>query len=62
MGGKTIEAVRSYYDSKAYDRVVVLVKKGDKATIKEHAEKRGESLNAFVRRALYATMKNDKTV
>ena len=35
------------YDGKAYDQMVIRVKKGDKAIIAAHADKHGESINAF---------------
>ncbi len=52
------KAVRKYKE-KAYDRIEVLVKKGKKEQIKEHAEKQGESLNAFINRAIDQTMEDD---
>ena len=35
-----------------YDRINLTVPKGEKAVIAEHAEKRGESTNAFINRAI----------
>lgn len=58
MGTRTFPAVKDT-DSKAYDKVVLWVKHGDKSALREHAEAMGESFNAFVRRALYATMEQD---
>jgi len=58
MGTRTFPIVRDT-DSRAYDKVTLWVKRGDKSAFKEHAESRGESFNAFVRRALYATMEQD---
>lgn len=43
----------SRYDGKAYDQMVMRVKKGDKAIIAAHADKHGESINAFLKRAVY---------
>ena len=58
MGTRTFPTARET-DSRAYDKVTLWVKRGDKSALKEHAESRGESFNAFVRRALYATMEQD---
>lgn len=40
------------YNKKAYDRLEMKVPKGKKAEILSHAEKRGESLNKFLNRAV----------
>ncbi len=40
------------YNKETYDRITLLVKKGRKAEIKAAAEKRGESINSFVNRAI----------
>lgn len=48
------------YAAKAYDRVALLVKKGQKDQIKAHAEAHGESLNGFINRAIDETMARDK--
>lgn len=47
------------YDSKAYDQMMVRVRKGDKSIIAAHADKHGESINAFLKRALYNQMELD---
>ena len=47
------------YNDKAYDRINVAVPKGQKDTIKAHAEGRGESVNGFVNRAISETMERD---
>ena len=39
-----------------YDRVNLTLPKGQKDRIKAHAESRGESVNAFVNRAIDETM------
>ena len=43
-----------------YDRVNVNMPKGKKDEIKTHAEARGESVNAFINRAIDETMGRDK--
>lgn len=47
------------YDSKTYDQMMVLVKKGDKAVIAAHADKHSECINAFLKRVLYNQMELD---
>lgn len=47
------------YMSANYDRVNLTMPKGQKETIKAHAEARGESVNAFINRAIDETMERD---
>lgn len=47
------------YISRAYDRVNLTIPKGQKNTIKAHAQAQGESLNAFINRAITETMERD---
>ena len=44
-----------------YDEIKVLVKKGKKDEIKAFAERRGESVNAFVNRAIEDAMRRENT-
>ena len=44
------------YNQKAYDRIEVKVKKGKKEQIREFAESQGESINAFINRAIAEAM------
>ena len=46
---------------KAYDRINLTVPKGKKQVVKDHAESQGESVNAFINRAIDETMKKDKS-
>lgn len=48
------------YMANHYDRINITVPKGHKETIKAHAEAQGESVNAFVTRAISETMSRDK--
>lgn len=50
----TIKYMRSHYDE-----IITRVVKGQKEEIKAHAEKNGESLNAFVKRAISETIERD---
>ena len=47
------------YNAKAYDTFLVRFSKGDKAKVEAHAKKRGESVNAFIQRAVSETMQRD---
>lgn len=49
------------YNAKAYDRINIAVPKGQKEVIKAHAEKQGETINGFVKRAINETMERDTT-
>ena len=48
------------YNAKAYDRINIAIPKGEKETIRAHAEQQGESVNGFIKRAIDETMKRDK--
>lgn len=49
------------YINKVYDRINLVVDKGEKDKIKAHAANRGESLNGFINRAISETMERDNT-
>lgn len=57
--GKTSSAVKDRYNAKAYDDIKLRVPKGDKATIKAHADSMSESVNAFIFRAIKQAMAAD---
>ena len=62
---KTSEAQRravQKWDGEKVDRLAIRVKKGMRETIQEHAESQGESVNAFVNRAIVETMERDNAV
>lgn len=59
--GRTSSAVKDRYNAKAYDEMKVRVAKGNKELIQCHAEAHGESLNAFINRAITETMQRDNT-
>ena len=56
---KAQQRATANYVKKTYDRIEVKVMKGEKETIKAHAEAQGESLNAFINRAITETMERD---
>lgn len=57
---KKQQACVNRYMQKVYDRINLTVPKGEKDTIKDHAESMGESVNAFIKRAIDETMARDK--
>lgn len=47
------------YNAANYDRIELRVDKGQKDIIKAHADSQGESVNAFINRAIAETMERD---
>ena len=62
MGGKTSANSKNDWIAKAYDRINLTLPKGQKDIIKAHAEGRGESVNAFINRAIDNQMERDNGV
>ena len=60
MGGKTSAKSKNDWIAKAYDRINLTLPKGKKDEIKAHAESKGESVNAFINRAIDNQMERDK--
>lgn len=54
------KAIKKYEQEKV-DRVIFRVPKGLKEQIQEHAGQRGESLSAFLNRAVQETIERDKS-
>ena len=48
MGGRTSAASHNKYNAKAYDRINLVVRKGQKEQIQEYAKEKGMSLNAYI--------------
>ena len=48
-----------YNHAQNCDRINLVVKKGEKDRLKAHASGRGESLNAFIVRAIRETLERD---
>lgn len=59
MGGKNSYASIKKYEDKAYDKVLVRLRKGKKDTVQAHAAARGESVNGFINRAIDSQMERD---
>lgn len=53
------KAVHKYVKAN-YDRLDLTMPKGQKDTIKAHAAAQGESVNAFINRAIMEAMERDK--
>lgn len=51
---------RNTWIAEKLDRINLTVPKGLKELIKAHADAQGESVNAFINRAIGETMKRDK--
>ena len=50
------------YISRTYDRINLTVAKGRKDIIKAHAESKGESVNAFINRAIDEAMERETSL
>jgi len=59
MSGKTSAASKNKFNAKTYDRIETVVPKGQKEELKAHAASMGESLNAFINRAMQETIERD---
>ena len=55
MPKKQTEWTRAY-NEKAYDRLAVTIPKGKKATVEEHAQRKGLSVNGLVNALLRAEL------
>lgn len=58
--GKASTKAQNKYINKKYDRINLVVDKGRKEKIKAHAESKGESVNAFINRAINEAMEKDQ--
>ncbi len=58
--GKAATRAHNKYNLKTYDRISLVVIKGDKEKIKEYADSRGESVNGFINRAIAEAMERDR--
>lgn len=53
-------AYQNKYIALTYDRINLTVPKGGKDNIRTHAAAQGESVNAFINRAIQEAMERDK--
>jgi len=56
MASEALKRAIKKYDQEKVDRIPLRVPKGQKEIIQAHAAKRGESINAFINRAVNETM------
>ncbi len=54
--GKTSSAVKNKWNAKNYDRIALVVPKGEKEIIKSVAEQEGKSVNAYILEAVHEKM------
>lgn len=59
MAGKT--DYKNKWQQENKERINLVVNKGQKDIIKNHAQTQGESLNAFINRAITETMERDNS-
>ena len=59
MGGRASAASKNAWNARNYDRINLTVPKGQKETIKNHAEARGESVNGFINGAIDTVIQQD---
>ena len=57
--GKPATRAKNKYNAENYERIALNIQKGQKEVIKIHAEKNGESVNAFIARAIKTQMEID---
>lgn len=50
-------AANNRYNAKSYDKITIMVPKGQKEIIQEHAKEQGESLSAYINNAISSRMK-----
>ena len=56
----TSSAVKKRYNLKAYDRIEIVVPKGDRETVQQAAEGAGESVNQYIGKATLTRMGLDE--
>ena len=58
--GKPSTESKNKYNAKAYDRIALQVKKGQREIIRKHAEAQGLSLNGYINKLIEQDMKQGK--
>ena len=51
---------KAKYNSKAYEQIHLMVKKGEKEIIRQRAADKGESVNGYIRRLIFEDMDNEE--
>lgn len=60
MEKSSLQKAKDKYLAEKVETIAIRVPKGEKAVLQAHAAEMGESLNAFVKRALQNQIKADK--
>ena len=58
--GKASTKAQNKYIAKTYDRINLTMPKGKKDAVQDHAAQNGESVNAFINRAIDEAMERDR--
>lgn len=58
--GKAATKAKNKYNAENYERISLVVDKGQKDIIKAHAEKNGESLNGFINRIIIESLERKR--
>lgn len=58
--GTAATKAKNKYNAENYERISLVVDKGQKDIIKAHAEKNGESLNGFINRIISEALERGK--
>ena len=59
MGGRASAASKNKWNAKTYDRVNLTMPKGKKEVLQAHAEAQGESVNAYINKAIDQRMERE---
>ncbi len=59
MGGRASAASKNKWNAKTYDRVNLTMPKGKKEVLQAHAEAQGESVNAYINKAIDQRMEKE---
>lgn len=57
---EAMKRAKKKYEQETVDRIIFRVRKGKRDAIQQHAAERGESVTAFLNRAIDETMERDK--
>ena len=60
--GKASTKAQNKYIAKTYDRINLTMPKGKKDAVQDHAAQNGESVNAFINRAIDEAIERDRLV
>lgn len=58
--GKSSTRAHNKYNAKAYDRLNIVIPKGEKEKIRDFAESNGETVNGFINRLIKEAMSESR--